>query len=89
MPIMIQFPMAQPTEQSGAVARQEHPEQVVGWLLGTAVAANTVVEAGWQSLGCRADTLALAELALRALVVVRPLRVLRAPAGSCRPWPCS
>ena len=64
MPIMIQFLMAQPTEQSGAVARQEHPEQVVGCSLDTAVATNTVVEAGWQSLGSRADTLALAELEL-------------------------
>lgn len=71
MPVTIQFPMAQQTEQPAAVAQQERLEQVLGCLLGTAVATNTVVEAGWRSLGCRAHTLAPAELELRALVVVK------------------
>lgn len=60
------------TGQPAAIAQQEHLEQVVGCLLGTAVATNTVVEAGWRSLGCKAHTLTLVELELRALLKVRP-----------------
>lgn len=44
--------------------------QVDGYFLGTLFATNTVVEARWQPLGCRAHTLALAELELHVSAVV-------------------